>query len=188
MWNTDIGFDTEQTDEYPVVNVSWNDAAAFCQWLSKKEGVNYRLPAEAEWEFICRAGSLARFSFGNDDSLLESHAWCYLAGNVGRNTNPVGQKKANAFGLFDLHGNVMELCHDWYGSYTRAPAVDPLGPSQGSDRVIRGGAFDIRPMNVRSTYRLTFPQTQCNASSGFRIVRTYEKLQIAAETRLRVAP
>ena len=170
LWNTNLGFKTEQTDEHPVVNVSWNDAVAFCEWLSKKEGVTYRLPTEAEWEYACRAGSQARFSSGDDESKLGDYAW--FGGHGGGNTKPVGKKAANALGLFDLHGNVWEWCQDRHGPYTTT-AVDPVGPSQGSDRLLRGGAFGNYSSYVRSAYRNSNLPTNRNYY-GFRIVRTFE--------------
>jgi len=175
LWNTDLGFDTEQTDDHPVVNVSWNDSVAFCQWLSEKEGVTYRLPTEAQWEFACRAGSLTRYSFGDEESLLEEFAWYGNKG--GRNTNPVGQKRANALGLFDLYGNVIEWCHDWYGPYTTAPAVDPVDLNVGVGRrhLLRGGSFTYTASNVRSASRIASHPTDRLFTIGFRVVRTFEK-------------
>jgi formylglycine-generating enzyme required for sulfatase activity len=112
-----------QTDEHPVVNVSWNDAAAFCQWLSRKEGMSYRLPTEAEWEYACRAGTATRFSFGDDEKDLGEYAW--YEKNSGGSTHPVGQKRPNGFGLFDMHGNAWQWCMDCYGEdYYAASAAD----------------------------------------------------------------
>jgi formylglycine-generating enzyme required for sulfatase activity len=92
----------EQTDDHPVVNVSWNDASAFCEWLSGQEGQKYRLPTEAEWEYACRAGSQTRYCFGDDEKMLGEYAW--YAANSGSRTHAVGEKKPNAFGLHDMHG------------------------------------------------------------------------------------
>src|SRR5262249_22191884 len=108
------GFD--QKDDHPVVNVSWNDASAFCDWIAEKEGVHYRLPTEAEWEYACRAGSKTRYSFGDDDKSLGKYAW--YSANSGGKTHQVGAKRANDFRLYDMHGNVWEWCRDWYaGDY-----------------------------------------------------------------------
>ena len=180
LWNTNLGFDTEQTDDHPVVNISWDDAVAFCEWLSKEEGVTYRLPTEAEWEFACRAGSLARFSFGNEESKLGEYAWYGSQG--GRNTKPVGKKAANALGLFDLHGNVWEWCGDRYGPYTTTPAVDPLGSKEGSSRLLRGGSFNVRSSYVRSALRISDQPSNRTDNIGFRIVRTFEKYKPKSET------
>ncbi|MEQ8786442.1 MAG: bifunctional serine/threonine-protein kinase/formylglycine-generating enzyme family protein [Pirellulaceae bacterium] len=173
LWNTTLGFDTEQTDDNPVVNVSWNDAVAFCKWLSQKEGVTYRLPTEAEWEFACRAGNPGRFCFGDDEQELEKYAWHNSL--AGRNLMPVGFKSANAFGLFDMHGNVFEWCSDWLGPYPSRAVVDPQGIGDGTARrVWRGGAFFVSPMFARSAYRTGYPATFRDNNYGFRIVRALE--------------
>ena len=147
----DTGF--VQTDKHPVVNVSWNDATAFCSWLSKKEGKHYRLPREAEWEYACRAGTQSAFHFG--DSLNGKEANCkgnypYGTAEEGpflRRTSAVGSYKPNAFGLYDMHGNVRQWCSDWYDEheeYEKLPADDPAGPTTGEDRVMRcGGWWDL---------------------------------------------
>ena len=118
------GLTPEQTENDPVINVSWNDATAFCQWLSQKEGINYRLATEAEWEFACRAGSQARYGPGDDPNELRQYGW--FLGN-GYRTHPVGQKQPNAFGLYDLHGNVFEWCSDIAAPYKDGPVIDPAG-------------------------------------------------------------
>ena len=174
LWNTKLGFESEQTDEHPVVNLSWNDAIAFCQWLSAQDGVNYRLPTEAEWEYACRSGYSTRFGFGDDASHLKDHAWYESHG--GWSTKPVGQKKPNGFGLFDMHGNVWEWCQDWSGPYRVTSAVDPLGPSQGTNRSMRGGSFDNPSSSIRSANRNDSGSPTGRAYSvGFRIVRTFEQ-------------
>ncbi len=137
----------EQTDEHPVVNVSWNDAAAFCKWLSRKEGKTYRLPTEAEWEYACRAGTTTRYYSGDDPETLAKvgnvtdaayrarfprFAEQTLTASDGYVfTAPVGQFKPNAFGLYDIHGNAWEWCSDWYGKeyYGKSPVEDPKGPA-----------------------------------------------------------
>ncbi|MBT6155194.1 MAG: SUMF1/EgtB/PvdO family nonheme iron enzyme [Planctomycetaceae bacterium] len=177
LWNTDLGFETEQTDDHPVVNVTWNDSVAFCCWLSKKEGVTSRLPTEAEWEFACRAGSLTRFSCGNEISLLKWSAW--YTGASRHTTNEVGTKAANAFGLFDMHGNVWEWCADRHGPYTRATVIDPAGSSQGEMRVMRGGAVFLHPTSVRSAVRGYNTPNSPNDNFGFRIVRSFQKAKPA---------
>ena len=130
-----------QTDDHPVVKVSWDDAKAFCDWLSKKEGKEYRLPTEAEWEYACCAGTQTKWSFGDNQSELGDYGW--FSGNSASQTHPVGQKKPNAWGLYDMHGNVWEWCADWLGAYYYAssPADDPKGPSSGTNRVLRGGSW-----------------------------------------------
>ena len=135
----------EQTNNHPVVNVSWNDASEFCNWLSRQEGQQYRLPTEAESEYACRARSTTRFSFGDGEDLLGQYGW--YAANSNNQTHPVGEKKANAFGLHDMHGNVWEWCLDGYDAeyYGTSPGRDPLGPEQAANRVIRGGSWSLDP-------------------------------------------
>ena len=124
-----VGF--EQTDEHPVVNVSWNDAKAFCEWLSKKENQTYRLPTEAEWEYACRAGTTTRYSSGDDPETLAKvgnvadatakakfpdWTWTIKASDGYVFTSPVGSFQPNANGLYDMHGNAWQWCADWYGA------------------------------------------------------------------------
>ena len=112
-----------------MVDVSWDDASAFCKWLSKKTGKTVVLPTEAQWEYACRAGSKTRFSFGDKDSDLGDYAW--YSDNSGGMTHPVGQKKPNAWGLYDMHGNAWQWCSDSYGPYAAADKTDPTGPKDG---------------------------------------------------------
>ena len=117
-----------QGDDHPVASVIRQNAVDFCTWLSEKEGKTYRLPTEAEWEYCCRAGRAGtRYCFGDDDAELGSYAW-YAANSEGK-THPVGRKKANAWGLHDMHGNVMEFCQDLYDAnyYKTSPKQDPPG-------------------------------------------------------------
>jgi len=123
----------------PVEMVSWNDAAEFCKKLSEKTRQPVRLPTEAEWEYACRAGTRTAYSFGDDASALGEYAW--HGGNSEGKPHPVGQKKPNAWGLYDMHGNVWEWCADWYGGYPKGPATDPSGPASGGARVLRGGSW-----------------------------------------------
>jgi formylglycine-generating enzyme required for sulfatase activity len=166
-WNS-VGF--EQTDDHPVVNVSWNDASAFCEWLSRQEGQKYRLPTEAEWEYACRAKT-TRFSFGDDEKLLDQHGW--YAGNSNNQTHPVGQKKENAFGLEDMHGNVWEWCCDGYESdyYQTSPASDPPGAEVAEYRVVRVGSWDNDPQVARSAYRRRFTPGTRYFALGIRVAR-----------------
>jgi len=128
----------EGTDK-PVERVSWNDCQEFIRNLNSREGVNtYRLPTEAEWEYACRAGTTTRFCCGDGKTMLSQYAW--HAEDFG-GAHPVGKKKANTWGLYDMHGNVWEWCQDWYGSYPRNDITDPGGPASGSLRVSRGGSW-----------------------------------------------
>jgi formylglycine-generating enzyme required for sulfatase activity/serine/threonine protein kinase len=194
----------KQTDEHPVVNVSWNDAQAFITWLSRKEGENYRLPTEAEWEYACRAGTTTRFGFGDDAEGLaavgntadgtarENHSdWTRaIAGRDGYvYTAPVGRFQPNAFGLYDMHGNVWEWCSDWFGDnyYKQSPADDPRGPERATFRVLRGGcwlydpqaayrlfqgaSWHTDPLGARSACRGRIWPVERSFSLGFRLAR-----------------
>ena len=175
-----------QSDEHPVVNVSWNDAVAYCEWLSKKEGREYRLPTESQWEYACRAGSKTRFHHGDDAEGLASVGnvadgtakekfpkltWAIEAKDGYAVTAPVGEFKANAFGLHDMHGNVWEWCSDWYGSdyYGNSQTDDPTGPTSGSLRVLRGGSWSDNARYCRSALRLGPPPGYRSINLGFRI-------------------
>jgi len=157
---------------YPVDQVSWEDAVEFCKKLSelpeeKKAGRVYRLPTEAEWEYACRAGSKAAYSFGANSKTLGDYAW--FGENSGRHTHPVGEKKANAWGLYDMHGNVWEWCSDWYGVYPKGSVSDPSGPSEGSIRVDRGGSWAYGAANCRSAYRGWGAPSYRIGNDGFRV-------------------
>jgi formylglycine-generating enzyme required for sulfatase activity len=164
----------QSTDRHPVEGVSWLDAVKFCNTLSVKEGLEpfykieggsvrvaswdgpgYRLPTEAEWEYACRAGPAGqgRYTFGDADRGLGEYAW--FDGNSGGVTHPVGQKRPNRFGLFDMHGNVWELCQDWYDAnyYKQSPTDDPRGPDAAALRVIRGASWGWEPVRCRSADR-----------------------------------
>ena len=131
----------KDTSSYPVEMVSWDYAVEFCKRLSAREGKTYRLPTEAEWEYACRAGTTTRFGFGDDPASLGEYAW--YRDNSDWITHSVGEKKPNAWGVHDVHGNVWEWCADWYDGdyYKDAPTDDPSGPVTGSGRVFRGGCW-----------------------------------------------
>jgi len=156
----------------PVEQVSWNDAVEFCRRLSARTGVEVRLPTEAEWEYACRAGSSAAHHFGDSVSRLGDYAWYY--GNSGHKTHPVGGKRPNGWGLYDMHGNVEEWCTDWYGKdyYAQSPTLDPKGPSSGTSRVCRGGCWDFDPTSCRSAHRNRNRPTYAHADIGFRVAVT----------------
>lgn len=141
-------------DDLPVEYVSWNDAQEFVKKLNEKEGTNkYRLPSEAEWEYAVRAGTTTRYSFGDDETDLGNYAW--YSSNSGSNTHPVGQKQPNAFGLYDMHGNVWEWVQDLYHSdYDGAPTEGSAWENGvGSDRVFRGGCWNAVAGVCRSAVR-----------------------------------
>jgi len=151
----------------PVDEVSWNDCDAFCRALSKKAGQPVRLPTEAEWEYACRAGTKTRFGFGDQDKDLAAHGW-YKKNSDGT-THPVGQKKPNAWRLYDMHGNVWEWCADWYAPYAGANVRDSKGPAAGSLRVLRGGAWRYGPVDSRAACRLARAPGN-RGCIGFRVV------------------
>jgi len=157
---------------YPVEQVSWEDAVEFCKKLSelpeeKKAGRVYRLTTEAEWEYACRAGSKAAYSFGPNSKTLGDYAW--FEENSGSQTHPVGEKKANAWGLYDMHGNVWEWCSDWYGKYPKGSVSDPSGPSEGSFRVLRGGSWSPVAAICRSANRFRYAPSNRDRDLGFRL-------------------
>jgi formylglycine-generating enzyme required for sulfatase activity len=154
-------------DDCPVETVSWNDVQEFIRKLNQTESVTkYRLPTEAEWEYACRAGSRGRFCFGDEEAKLGEYAWY-----AGRTTHPVGQKKPNAWGLYDMHGNVWEWCQDWYGDYTTSQVRDPTGPEIGESRMLRGGSFLFIARNLRSANRNWRGPDSGNFNIGFRVAR-----------------
>jgi eukaryotic-like serine/threonine-protein kinase len=179
----------EQTDDHPVVNVSWNDAMAFCEWLSRVEDKTYRLPTEAEWEYACRAGTTTDYWTGDDPEALASVAnvadataksrypnWRTIRARDGYvYTAPVGEFQPNSFGLFDMHGNVWEWCQDPYDAqfYSRSPMVNPRGPAEGTLRVLRGGSWiEWRPVfrhDPRSAARNGEPPDYRGMNVGFRL-------------------
>lgn len=158
-------------DNHPVVNVSYNDARAFCTWLSEQESVEYDLPSEARWEYACRAGSVSAWFFGDNEQMLNDYAW--HGSNSRRVLRIVGQKQPNGFGLFDVHGSVWEWCRDSFdaGYYAVSPVEDPTGPVERTSRALRGGAFSHAGAFARSASRLSHAPTHGSCAFGFRIAR-----------------
>ncbi|MFM8724154.1 MAG: formylglycine-generating enzyme family protein, partial [Planctomycetaceae bacterium] len=142
--------------EIAATYVSWDDGVSFCQKLSSSEGVRYRLPTEAEWEWSCRAGTTTEYSFGDDQGQLGRYAWFEDNADYKNEkyAHAVGQKPANPFGLYDVHGNVWDWCQDWWDKkyYGKSAEADPAGPASGSSRVVRGGSWDYESANLRSAY------------------------------------
>jgi formylglycine-generating enzyme required for sulfatase activity len=188
----------------PIGGVTWYEAAAYCNWLSKQEGVaedqwcyetdskggvtklkekylrltGYRLPTEAEWEYACRAGTVTSRSYGEADELLGKYAWYLL--NSAERTWPVGGKKPNDLGLFDMHGNVWNWCQERYRGYPRDGDEGPIDDSKDDlninsqeGRLLRGGSFDYLAVYVRSAYRLRIAPAIRGSSVGFRPARTF---------------
>jgi sulfatase modifying factor 1 len=162
--------------DYPAVYVSHNDAVGFCRRLSEQEGLEYRLPTEAEWEYACRAGTTTVYSFGDDASKLRQYAWYDKnAWDIDEKyPHRVGQKLPNPWGLYDMHGNIYEWCQDWYLPYgTEKVVSDPKGPAQGERRVLRDGAVHSPPSIIRSASRKSSRPGSRNHNRGFRVARTY---------------
>ena len=179
-------------DVLPVECVSWFDAVTFCNALSSKEGLHpffkidgelidvpdwsgpgYRLPTEAEWEYACRAGSTTRYYFGDDEKLLHQYAW--YAHNSNHRTHPVGEKKPNRFGLYDMNGNVSEWCWDWFESGYYSVEETHCGArdtQQGDERILRGGSFvGDSARSICSALRLRKPPSTKDTNIGFRLAR-----------------
>jgi formylglycine-generating enzyme required for sulfatase activity len=172
-----------QTDNHPVVNVSWNDAMAFCRWLSGRERKSYRLPTEAEWEYACRAGTTTRYYSGDDafgpntitakvrkatrvEAEVDAEAYAF--------TGPVGKLGPNPFGLYDMHGTARQWCADRYDAkyYAESPANDPPGAPSGWNRVIRGSYSESFPVDIRSAHRAWAFSWSRHYGTGFRVART----------------
>jgi formylglycine-generating enzyme required for sulfatase activity len=158
----------------PVESVNWDDCQQFVDKLNAKShpgGGKFRLPTEAQWEYACRAGSTTRYCFGDDESRFGEYAW--FQENSGSRAHPVGEKKPNAWGLYDMYGNVWEWCQDWYdkGYYAASPTDDPPGPSTGSFRVIRGGSWDYAAWRCWSARRNVGSPGLRAYSLGFRVSR-----------------
>jgi formylglycine-generating enzyme required for sulfatase activity len=159
-------------DDTPVQNVSWDDAMEFCRNLSelpeeRQAGRVYRLPTEAEWEYACRAGTNTKYSFGDDESRLAEYAW--YQDNSNGQPHFVGKKKPNAWGLFDMHGNVWEWCSNCYSEYKGDAKMDPRGPSGAPSRVIRGGGWFNTAGDCQSAHRLRAVTSFKLGFLGFRV-------------------
>lgn len=165
------------TSRLPVERVTWENAAEFCKRLSARESRAYRLPTEAEWEYACRAGTTTPFHWGT--LWNSSHANCTGSMPYGRaagvslnRTQIVGSYPPNAFGLYDMHGNVREMCADWYGPYSTGVSVDPQGPASGSGRVRRGGSWSTGAQYCRAAYRTSMTPSRSYSYVGFRVALT----------------
>lgn len=161
---------------HPVIHVSWNDATAYCKWLSNLTGKTFRLPTEAEWEYAARSGSFEGSIYSGTDNNkdLLKYAWFRdnSQGPKNNNTKPVGTKAPNAFGIYDMTGNVWEWCADYYGRYLETVQKNPLGPETGTRRVRRGGCWNNDPSNSRTANRdFEMPELRYSIV-GFRVVCT----------------
>jgi formylglycine-generating enzyme required for sulfatase activity len=154
---------------YPVERVSWEDCQQFVKKLNGMGIGTFRLPTEAEWEYACRAGTKTAYSFGDYAGKLGNYAWCEE--NSRQSTHQVGTKKPNAWGLYDMHGNVWEWCSDWYGDYGTGKQTDPKGAAGGSLRVNRGGCWYYSSWRCRSAFRSWYSPSDRYSDLGFRLVR-----------------
>ncbi|MFC1793565.1 formylglycine-generating enzyme family protein [Planctomycetota bacterium] len=160
----------------PVENVSWDQADRFCRKLSEMKGGTYRLPTEAEWEYACRAGSQGIFCFGGGITYSQIEQYAWYSKNSDSATHPVGEKKPNSFGLYDMHGNVWEWCGDWYADnyYNHGVMIDPPGPQNGKSRVLRGGSWLYGARYCRSANRIDLDPYYIRNHVGFRVVLEIE--------------
>jgi formylglycine-generating enzyme required for sulfatase activity/uncharacterized protein YodC (DUF2158 family) len=172
QWEAVMGDNPSSTKgaKLPVTDVSWEDCQEFIKKLNAKTDGGYRLPTEAEWEYSCRAGTTTAFSFGDEITPQDAN---YDQSNIGKPV-AVGSYRPNAFGLYDMHGNVWEWCEYWYEDYPAGAVTDPKGPATGALRVLRGGSFFIFGSNARSSYRVNDYCSPANRdySIGFRLART----------------
>lgn len=170
QWKAVMGSDPSKFkgDNLPVESVNWEEAMDFCERLSEVTGKKYVLPTEAQWEFAARGGNLSQgYKYSGSDSIGEV-AW--YSENSGGQTHPVGEKKANELGLYDMSGNVWEWCLDWYGTYSPEDAVNPQGPEEGSYRVFRGGSWSSIARHCRVSDRSDSSPGDRYLSLGFRVV------------------
>ncbi|MDR2668611.1 MAG: formylglycine-generating enzyme family protein [Desulfovibrio sp.] len=159
----------------PVEQVSWLDAQVFIKRLNAAEGHNrYRLPTEAEWEYAARAGTTSKYPFGDDPDSLGLYTW--YDGNSGKHAQPVGMLQPNAWGLYDMYGNVEEWVQDWYSEnyYSNSPPSDPRGPSSGIGRVVRGGGWCFPALYNTATYRNANRPSARFGFTGFRVALSPE--------------
>jgi formylglycine-generating enzyme required for sulfatase activity len=174
MTNNPSNFDGDPNR--PVEKVKFNDAQAYCDLLTKREsaaghipsGYSYRLPTEAEWEYACRAGTTNQYSFGEDPKLADDYVW-YLENSEG-STHPVGQKKPNPWGLYDMHGNVWEWCSDWFAPFAKKDETDPVGPPTSKFKVFHGGGWNHAIEFARPGNRIMMPPDNGIHFVGFRVV------------------
>jgi len=163
QWKQVMGENPAQfkNEQAPVECVSWEA----CREFLRKAGGVLTLPTEAQWEYACRARTTARFCCGDDEKVLPEYAWF-----GGGGTHPVAQKKPNAWGIHDMHGNVYEWCADWFAPYPPGAATDPTGPATGEEKVMRGGCYRYSPQKCRSAKRLGAPPAGGFNNLGFRVV------------------
>jgi formylglycine-generating enzyme required for sulfatase activity len=175
QWKAVMGTDPSKFkgDKNPVDTVSWTECQAFMKKLNERfadRKLNFSLPTEAQWEYASRAGAKTRFCFGDKNSEMVDYGWS--KDNAGETTHPVGQKKPNAWGLYDMHGNVIEWCSDWFdkGYYQVSPTNDPTGPETGRQHVVRGGAWGYSADGCRCSDRTHYSPDFHSPYAGCRVV------------------
>ncbi len=170
QWNAVMGNNPSEIKgaKLPLTNVSRSMCQDFIKKLNDKTNGGYRLPTEAEWEYACRAETITAYFFGNELTPKDAN---FGISNLGKAV-PVASKKANAFGLHDMHGNIWEWCEDWYGAYPEGKAIDPKGVEMGTHRLVRGGSFFDAESDARSSNRYAVPSSERSGLIGFRLART----------------
>jgi len=170
QWRAVTGNDPSEIKgaKLPLTNVSWAMCQDFIKKLNDKTSGGYRLPTEAEWEYACRAETTTTYFFGNEITPKDAN---FGGSNLGKAV-PVASKKANAYGLHDMHGNIWEWCEDWYGAYTEGKVTDPKGVDMGTHRLVRGGSFYDSESDARSSNRYAVGPSTRNGYIGLRLVRT----------------
>jgi formylglycine-generating enzyme len=158
-------------DNYPMSNISWNDAMAYCNWLSTKTGKHYRLPTEAEWEYAAQGGQYTKGYKYSGGQWLDSVGW--FNSNSKEKPQPVAQKRPNELGLYDMSGNVIEWTMDWgIGTYTAAKTRNPKGEVKGTEKILKGGAYNYAATLSRISYRLSWEPDTIRMQFGLRMVCT----------------
>jgi formylglycine-generating enzyme len=156
-------------DNHPIVNITWQDAMDYCNWLSGQKGEKYRLPTEAEWEYAARGGQLSKGTKYSGGAALDVLGW--FSTNSYARTQPVAQKQPNELGIYDMSGNAWEWCQDWYSEYyyAKSPKDNPTGPQNGARHVMRGGSWFSAADNCKVTHRITFAPADRYSNYGFRV-------------------
>jgi uncharacterized protein (TIGR02996 family) len=156
--------------DQPVAHVTWNECQRFCNALGERDGKRYRLPTEAEWEYACRAGTTTAFFFGDEVSTSQVSHERNEKGSPDRGTTPVGAFPPNAWGLFDMHGNLWEWCADWYAAYPEGDQIDPTAPAKDGQPIVRGGCWHNPARYCRSAMRHCLPPNDPTHNVGLRVV------------------
>jgi len=170
QWESVMGKNPSDTKgaKLPVTDVSWEECQEFIKKLNAKTDGGYRLPTESEWEYACRAGTTTAYSFGDKITPKDAN----YDDSKTRKPVAVGSYKPNAFGLYDMHGNVLEWCEDWHGDFPAGAVIDPKGPATGKYRVLRGGSFNFIESIARSSARFSLTPSNRYIHYGFRLART----------------